>query len=71
MRKFHPFYVIGSVGTVVVALLHLFFALGLGLSSMHSLFFVLYSTFISFIVLGVVLSVKNRKEFDKKRNEIT
>ncbi len=61
MSKFHPFFGIGTVGMIVIAFLHIFLALGLTLSLSHSIFFVLYSTFLAFLILGVALTVKKQK----------
>lgn len=61
MKKFHPFYTIGTVGMILVAVLHMFMALGLSITSVHPAFFVLYATFLAFLVLGVGLSVKEQK----------
>lgn len=64
MRKFHPFFAIGTVGMIVLAFLHVFLALGLALSLSHSIFFALYSTFLGFLILGVTLTVKKQKAIE-------
>ena len=61
MRKFHPFFAIGTVGMISVACLHMFLALGLSLNSIHTSFFIIYPVFLTFLILGVVLTVKNLK----------
>lgn len=61
MRKFHPFFSIGTVGIIITACLHMFLALNLSLTSVHSTFFTLYPVFLTFSILGVVLTVKNQK----------
>lgn len=61
MKKFHPFFTIGTVGMILTACLHMFLALSLSLTSIHSTFFTLYSVFLIFLILGVVLTVKNQK----------
>lgn len=60
MKRFHPFFTIGTVGTVAIACLHMFLALGLSLTSIHTAFFVLYSLFLTFLILGVVFTVKKK-----------
>ncbi len=60
MRKFHPFFFIGTIGVIVIAILHMFFALGLSLTN-HSVFFALYPTFTSFLIIGVGLTMKQQK----------
>ncbi|MFV0151226.1 hypothetical protein NZD85_06660 [Empedobacter stercoris] len=61
MKKFHPFFTIGTVGMIVTACLHMFLALGLSLTSIHSVFFTLYPVFLTFLILGVVFTVKHQK----------
>lgn len=60
MKKFHPFFTIGTVGIIVTACLHIFLALSLSLISIHSVFFTLYPIFVTFLILGFVLTVKKR-----------
>lgn len=59
MKKFHPFFTIGTVGMIVIAVLHIFMAFGLSLTLSHSTFFTMYLLFFTFIILGVILTVKN------------
>lgn len=61
MKNFHPFFTIGTVGMIVIACLHIFLALGLSLTSIHTTFFVLYPVFLTFLILGVALTVKDKK----------
>ncbi len=61
MTKFHPFFSIGTVGIILIALLHMFLSLGLSLTSVHATFFVLNPAFLPFLILGVVFTVKNQK----------
>lgn len=61
MRSFHPFFTIGTVGMIVIACLHMFLALGLSLTSIHTTLFVLYLVFLTFLILGVALTVKDKK----------
>ena len=62
MKKFHPFFSIGTIGIIITAVLHMFLTLGLSLSDVHSIFFILYPSFLSFLILGVAITVKNQKE---------
>lgn len=52
MNKLPPFYVIGSVGLAVTALLHMFMALVIGIQSVHAGFVGLYLLFISLLAIG-------------------
>ena len=63
MKNFHPFFTIGTVGIIVIACLHMFLALGLSLTSIHTTFFVLYPIFFTFLILGIALTVKDKKTF--------
>ncbi|WP_158962184.1 hypothetical protein [Myroides fluvii] len=63
MKKFHPFFTIGTVGIIVTACLHMFLALSLALISIHSVFFTLYPVFLTFLIVGVTLTVKKQKTF--------
>lgn len=63
MKKFHPFFTLGTGGVIVTAYLHIFLALGLSLTSIHAVFFTLYPIFLTFLILGVVLTVKKQKSF--------
>ena len=62
MKRFHPFYTIGTVGIIVTAILHMVLALGLSVVSNHSAFIAIYPTFLAFMILGVALTIKKQKE---------
>jgi hypothetical protein len=62
MKKFHPFFIIGTVGTIITSILHVFLALGLSVSSAHSSFYILYPSFIALLVIGFGLTLKKQKE---------
>lgn len=51
MKNFSPFFVIGSLGMVVVALLHMLIAF-LTVKPSHAAFFALYPVFLSFMIIG-------------------
>ncbi len=61
MKKFHPFFTIETIGMILTACIHMFLALSLSLTSIHSTFFTLYPVFLTFNILGVVLTVKKQK----------
>lgn len=65
MKTFHPFFVIGTVGIIVISLLHIFLALGLSITSAHSTFFVLYPMFTTFLAIGFGLTLKKQKKSEK------
>ncbi|TYB77218.1 hypothetical protein [Bizionia myxarmorum] len=62
MKRFYPFFTIGTVGMIVTSMLHIFIALGLSISSAHTSFYILYSTFMAFLAIGFGLTLKTQKE---------
>jgi len=54
MKKLHPFYSIGTIGMILTACLHMFLALGLSLTNVHTAFFMIYPMFLAFLIIGVV-----------------
>lgn len=67
MKKFHPFFTIGTVGIIVLACLHMFLGLGLSLTPGNSIFFTLYPLFLALLIFGVVLTIKNQKAIQSKK----
>lgn len=61
MKKFHPFFTIGTVGMIVTALLHIFLALGLSVTTAHTSFFVIYPMFLAMLFIGFGLTLKQIK----------
>lgn len=62
MKKFHPFFIIGTLGMIVTSVLHMCLALGLSASSAHTSFYVIYPVFIAFLAIGFGLTLKKQKE---------
>lgn len=62
MEKFHPFFIIGTVGTIVTSVLHVFLAWGLSIVAAHASFFAIYPMFIAFLFIGLGLTLKKQKE---------
>ncbi|MDD2490404.1 MAG: hypothetical protein PHY26_04060 [Bacilli bacterium] len=62
MKKFHPFFTIGTFGIIITAILHIVLALGLSVVTNHTAFFVIYPSFIAFMIIGIALTMKNQKE---------
>lgn len=69
MKKFHSFYFIGTFGVVITAIFHITLALGFGLSQGHTTFYVLYTLFATFLILGVALTVKNQNDLAKSSKQ--
>lgn len=53
MKKLPLFFVIGSVGMIGTALLHIFVALVTGTGD-HGVFLAMYPTFLAFLIIGIV-----------------
>lgn len=58
MKNFHPFFIIGTLGMMVTSILHLFLSLILSVTGVHSTFFVIYPTFLTFLLLGWGMTLK-------------
>lgn len=61
MKNFHPFFSIGTVGMIVIGLLHMFMAWALSIASAHGTFFTLYPMFLAFLIVGVALTISREK----------
>jgi len=61
MKNLNPFFTIGTVGMIVISILHIAFALILNLP-VHTVFFTLYPVFLSFMALGFMQIKKNQKK---------
>lgn len=61
MKALNPFFVLGTVGVVITAILHVVIALVLSIPTAHKTFFVLYPVFISFLAIGAGQIIKGSK----------
>jgi len=61
MKKFHPFFFIGSIGMMVTSVLHIFIALVVEIPKVHTVFFVLYPMFLSFMMMGFGMTLRLQK----------
>jgi len=58
----------GTIGMVLSATLHIFFSLGLGLESAHTIIFSLYTVFTVFLIFGFAQILGNsRRKADRIR----
>lgn len=60
MRKLPPFFVIGTVGIIGTALLHMFVALVIETTG-HGVFLTMYPTFAAFLIIGILQLLDNDK----------
>ncbi|WP_131450709.1 hypothetical protein [Flavobacterium subsaxonicum] len=61
MKNRNPFFTIGTVGMIVISVLHILFALVLNLPSVNTAFFILYPAFLSFLAIGAAQLIKDQK----------
>jgi hypothetical protein len=70
MKNMNPFFVIGSVGMILTAVLHMVFSLILGMPAVNSTMWILYPTFVTFMAIGFGQILKAQlKPVKKKINE--
>lgn len=70
MKNLNPFFVIGSLGMILTAVLHMVFALILAMPFVHNTFWVLYPSFFAFLAIGFGQMLKAQlKPVKKKSNE--
>ena len=62
MKKFNPLFTIGTVGLIVISLLHIAIALVFDAPSVHVVFFAVYATFAAFMAIGTIQTIKNQKK---------
>ena len=61
MKNLNPFFTIGTVGMIVISILHIAFALILNLP-VHTVFITLYPVFLAFTAIGFMQIKKNQKK---------
>jgi hypothetical protein len=61
MKNLNPQFVIGSVGMVVTALLHMLMAFVVAQSSVHKSFFIIYPVFAAFLTVGIIQIILERR----------
>jgi hypothetical protein len=61
MKNLNPFFVIGTIGMIVISGLHIFLATLLSDPSVHYTFFVAYPVFIGFMAIGFA-EMKNEEK---------
>ncbi len=70
MKNMNPFFVIGSVGMIITAVLHMVFALIFAMPSVNNTMWILYPTFGAFMAIGFGQIIKAQlKPVRKKINE--
>lgn len=67
MKNLNPFFVIGSVGMALTAVLHMVFALILAIPFVHNTFWILYPSFFAFMAIGLGQILKGQLKPVKKR----
>ncbi len=70
MKNMNPFFVIGSVGMSITAVLHMVFALILAMPAVNNTMLILYPTFAAFMAVGFGQIIKAQlKPVRKQINE--
>lgn len=69
MKNLNSFYVIGTLGTIITAFLHIVLSLIIDQPSLHVVFIGLYPAFIAFLILGgAQLKLASKKIWVEKEN---
>ena len=61
MKTLDPFFVIGTIGMIVTAVLHIFMTLLVGTPSVHRVFMVLYPVFAALLTIGGMQILTEKK----------
>ena len=61
MKKLNPFFVIGTIGMIVTAVLHIFMAVLIGTPSVHRAFMVMYPVFAALLTIGGMQILQEKK----------
>jgi chromate transport protein ChrA len=67
MKNRNPFFTIGTVGMIVISVLHIVFALVLNLPAVHTTFFALYPVFLTLMGIGFMQILKSQKKMQPIR----
>lgn len=71
MKNFSPFFIIGSIGVIVTAVLHIALAMIISQASLHATFFVLYPLFMAFMLIGFRQTLKAYKKLKPVEQRIS
>jgi hypothetical protein len=61
MKTLNPYFVIGTIGMIVTAVLHIFMAILVGTPSVHRAFMLLYPVFAALLTIGGMQILQERK----------
>jgi len=61
MKKLNPFFVIGTVGMILTAILHILMAILIGTPSVHRVFMVMYPVFAALLTIGGMQILQEKK----------
>jgi hypothetical protein len=67
MKNLNSFYIIGTVGMVVSACLHILLSIIISDGSVHPVFIGIYPTFFTFLIIGAFQLKKAKKLVPVKR----
>lgn len=71
MKNLNSFYIIGTVGMILTAILHIVLSIVIAHPSLHPIFIALYPSFLTFLIVGTSqLKPATRKiPVEKKRTK--
>ena len=52
MKSFNSYYIIGTIGMIATAILHIILSIVVAHPSLHPIFIGLYPTFLTFLIIG-------------------
>lgn len=61
MKRFHPFFIVGTLGMLITSLLHICMAIFAIRSFSHASFISIYPVFVTFVILGIILTYNKQK----------
>ena len=61
MKTLNPFFVIGTIGMIVTAVLHIFMAILIDTPSVHRAFMMLYPVFAALLTIGGMQLLQEKK----------
>jgi hypothetical protein len=61
MKTLNPYFVIGTIGMIVTAILHIFMAILVGTPSVHRAFMLLYPVFAALLTIGGMQLLQEKK----------
>lgn len=68
MKELNPFYILGTTGIIVTAILQMILALAFNIEDTMISFFALYAAWLAFLVIGTRQLLKEAKTANVRKN---